>query len=59
MNFLRSQCLSPKVRDIASGLVRALVKGNPMETLKYLLPEICKSIENKFNNSESTLLTDY
>ncbi|CAF0851617.1 unnamed protein product [Adineta steineri] len=59
MNFLSSQCLSPKVRDIASGLVRALVKGNPVETLKYLLPEICKSIENKFNNSESTLLTDY
>ncbi|CAF0928107.1 unnamed protein product [Adineta steineri] len=59
INFLSSQCLSPKVRDIASGLVRALVKGNPMETLKYLLPEICKSIENKCNNFESTLLTDY
>ncbi|CAF1230849.1 unnamed protein product [Adineta steineri] len=59
MNFLGSQCLSPKVRDIASGLVRALVKGNPVKTLKYLLPEICKSIENKFNSSESTLLTDY
>ncbi|CAF4019942.1 unnamed protein product [Adineta steineri] len=59
INFLSSQCLSPKVRDIASGLVRALVKGNPVETLKYLLPEICKSIENKCNNFESTLLTDY
>ncbi|CAF0928089.1 unnamed protein product [Adineta steineri] len=59
MNFLSSQCLSPKVRDIASGLVRALVKGNPVETLKYLLPTIYKSIENKFNNSDSTLLTDY
>ncbi|CAF3998522.1 unnamed protein product, partial [Adineta steineri] len=59
LNFLGIQCLSPKVRDIASGLVRALVKGNPMETLTYLLPEICKSIENKFNNSDSTLLTDH
>ncbi|CAF1412458.1 unnamed protein product, partial [Adineta steineri] len=59
LNFLGIQCLSPKVRDIASGLVRALVKGNPMETLTYLLPEICKFIENKFNNSDSTLLTDH
>jgi hypothetical protein len=60
MNFVTGACLSPKVRDIVSCLVRALIKANPIETLKYFLPKTCESIERILNNSEPTvLLTDY
>ncbi|CAF1051733.1 unnamed protein product [Rotaria sp. Silwood1] len=60
IDFVSGVCLSSRARDIASGLVQALVKGNPVETLKYLMPRTCESIENILNHSESTiLLTDY
>ena len=60
MNFVSGVCLSPKVRTIVSCLIRALVKGNPLETLKYFLPKTCESIEKLLNNSESyMLLTDH
>ncbi|CAF4762748.1 unnamed protein product [Rotaria sp. Silwood1] len=60
IDFVSGVCLSSRARDIASGLVQALVKGNPVETLKYLMPKTCESIENILNHSESTiLLTDY
>ncbi len=55
MNFVTSVCLSHKVRDIVACLVQALVKGNPIETLKHFLPKICESIEKILQNSESTL----
>jgi hypothetical protein len=54
MNFVTGVCLSPKVRDIVSCLIQALVKGNPIETLKYFLPKTCESIEQILQNSEST-----
>ncbi|CAF1134879.1 unnamed protein product [Rotaria sordida] len=60
INFVSGVCLSSRVRDIVSSLVQALVKGNPVETLKYLMPKTCESIEKILNNSESTiLLTDH
>jgi len=60
MNFVTGTCLSPKVRDIVSCLVRALIKGNPIETLKYFLPKTCESIERILRNSAPTvLLTDH
>ncbi len=54
MNFVTGVYLSPKVRDIVSCLIQALVKGNPIETLKYFLPKTCESIEQILQNSEST-----
>jgi hypothetical protein len=55
MNFVTGVCLSPKVRDIVSCLIEALVKGNPIETLKYFLPKTCESIKQILQNSESTI----
>jgi hypothetical protein len=55
MNFITGVCLSPKVRDIVSCLIQALVKGNPIETLKYFLPKTCESIEKILKDSESTI----
>jgi len=46
MFFVTGSCLSPQVRSIVSCLVQGLVKGNPMETLKYFLPKTCESIIN-------------
>ncbi|CAF1048161.1 unnamed protein product [Adineta steineri] len=55
INYITGECLSPKVRDIISSLVQGLIKGNPIETLKYLLPKTCQSIENILNDSQSNL----
>ncbi|CAF4252294.1 unnamed protein product [Rotaria sp. Silwood2] len=60
IDFVSGVCLSSRARDIVSGLVEGLVKGNPVETLKYLMPKTCESIEKILNHSESTiLLTDH
>jgi hypothetical protein len=53
MGFVTGECLSPKVRNIVACLIRALVKGNPIETLKYFLPKTCESIERILQNSET------
>ncbi len=43
-----------------TGLVRALVKNKPDETLKYILPQTCNSIEKIMNSSEAiALFTDH
>jgi hypothetical protein len=53
-------CLSSKARGIICSLIQALVKGNSVETLKYLLSKTCESIDKIINNSESMiLLTDH
>ncbi len=53
-------CLSLRARGVICGLIQALVKRNPVETLKYLLPKTCESINKIINNSESRiLLTDH
>jgi len=58
INFVAGACFSSKVRYIVRCLIRALTKGNPIETLKYLLPTTCESIEKILNNSESILTDD-
>jgi hypothetical protein len=52
VDFLGRTCLSSNVRQLVGGLVRAIVNGNPVETLKYLLPKTCESIETLINKSE-------
>jgi len=46
MFFVSGTCLSSQVRPIVSCLIRGLVKGNSIETLKYFLPKTCQSIVN-------------
>ncbi|CAF3884238.1 unnamed protein product [Rotaria sordida] len=59
-DFLSCAFLSSKVRKLVTGLVQAIVKCNPDETIKYLLPKIYDSIEKIMNTSESNvLLTDH
>ncbi|CAF3301587.1 unnamed protein product, partial [Rotaria sp. Silwood2] len=59
-DFLSGSFLSPKVRKLVAGLIRALVKGNPIETLKYFLPKTCESIENIMDHADSSgLLIDH
>ena len=59
IRFVTDSCLSANVRDIDSCLVRALVQGNPIETLKDFLPKICQSIERILNNDlGSVILSD-
>ncbi|CAF0768198.1 unnamed protein product [Adineta steineri] len=60
VNFIANACLSSKARGIICSLIQALVKGNPVETLKYLLPKTCESIDKIIQNSGSSiLLTDH
>ena len=57
--FLARQCLSPNLRKLVGGLVRAIVNGNPADTLKYLLPKTCESITTLMNKPETCeLLVD-
>ncbi|CAF4539945.1 unnamed protein product, partial [Rotaria sp. Silwood2] len=58
-NFLAASSFSPKISKLLNGLVRAILKGNPEETLKYLLPHTCERIEKILNHSETTILTDH
>ena len=60
INFMADACLSAKARGIICSLIQAFVKGNPVETLKCLLPKTCESINKIISNSESNiLLTDH
>jgi hypothetical protein len=58
-NFLAASSFSPKISKLLNGLVRAILKGNPTETLKYLLPQTCERIEKIVNQSDSSVLTDH
>ncbi|CAF3366761.1 unnamed protein product [Rotaria socialis] len=59
INFLAGSFFTPKVGKLVTGLVRAILKANPEETLKYLLPQTCERIENIMSHSETTILTDH
>ena len=58
-NFLAAASFSPKIGKLLNGLVRAIVKGNPEETLKYLLPQTCERIKSIIDQSDSSVLTDH
>ncbi|CAF1329744.1 unnamed protein product [Adineta steineri] len=58
--FVTGSIFSSKVRSLVVGLVRAIVKCHPEETLKYLLPQTCQRIEKIFNAKiEDNLLNDH
>ena len=58
-NFLAGAFFTPKVGKLVTGLVRAILKGNPADTLKYLLPPTCERIEQIMTHSETTILSDH
>ncbi|CAF4179344.1 unnamed protein product [Rotaria sp. Silwood2] len=59
-DFLTYACWPSKVRKLVTGLVRAIIMGDPVETLKYLLPKTCESINKIMNDPEgNALLTDH
>ncbi|CAF3626445.1 unnamed protein product [Rotaria sp. Silwood1] len=55
-DFLTHACWPSKVRKLVTGLVRAIVMGDSVETLKYLLPKTCESINKIINDSEGNVL---
>jgi hypothetical protein len=57
-NFLAGSFFTPKVGKLVTGLVRAILKGNPEETLKYLLPQTCERIENIMSHAETTIFSE-
>ncbi|CAF1141433.1 unnamed protein product [Adineta ricciae] len=59
INFVTGSIFSSKVRSLAIGLVRAIVKCHPEDTLKYLLPQTCQTIEKIFHKAERNLLHDH
>jgi hypothetical protein len=58
-NFLATYSFSPKVSKLLTGLVQAILKSNPIETLKYLLPQTCERIEKIISQSDMSILTDH
>ncbi|CAF0766600.1 unnamed protein product [Rotaria sordida] len=59
-DFVTHSYWSAKVRKIVASLVQAIVLGDPVETLKYLLPKTCDSINKIMNDAEGHgLLTDH
>ncbi|CAF4657490.1 unnamed protein product [Rotaria sp. Silwood1] len=58
-NFLATYSFSPKTSKFLTGLVQAILKSNPVETLKYLLPQTYERIEKILHQSETFILNDH
>ncbi|CAF4636892.1 unnamed protein product [Rotaria sp. Silwood1] len=58
-HFITGSIFLPKVRKLVAGLVRAMVKCHPIETLKCLLPQTCESIKKILGQTDITLLNDH
>ncbi|UJR17105.1 hypothetical protein I4U23_004001 [Adineta vaga] len=58
VNFVTGSVFVSKAKLLVIGLVRAIVKCHPEETLKYLLPQTCQTIERIFDKAERNLLID-
>ncbi len=59
INFLATYTFSSKISKLLTSLVQAILKSNPIETLKYLLPQTCERIEKIFNQSDMSVLKDH
>ncbi|CAF4303396.1 unnamed protein product [Rotaria sp. Silwood2] len=58
-NFLATYCYSPKTSKLLTGLIQALLKSNPIETLNYLLPQTYERIEKILSQSDMVILNDH
>ncbi|CAF1072340.1 unnamed protein product [Rotaria sordida] len=59
MNFLVASSFTPRVSKLLTDLVQPILEANPIETLKYLMPQTCERIEKIVHDSETTILTDH
>ncbi|CAF3758140.1 unnamed protein product [Rotaria sp. Silwood1] len=58
-NFLATYCYSPKTNKLLTGLIQAMLKNHPIETLNYLLPQTYERIEKILNQSDMIILNDH
>ena len=58
-NFLATYSYSSQVNQLVTGLVQAMLKSNPTEILKHLLPQTCEHIEKILSQSDKSILTDH
>lgn len=58
-NFVATSSYSPKTSQLVNGLVRAILKGNPTDTLKSLLPQTCERIEKILTQSDVSIFDDH
>ncbi|CAF4773691.1 unnamed protein product [Rotaria sp. Silwood2] len=58
-NFLATYCYSPKTSKLLMGLIQAMLKSNPIETLNYLLPQTYECIEKILSQSNMIILNDH
>ncbi|UJR17800.1 hypothetical protein I4U23_004699 [Adineta vaga] len=59
-NFLAVPSIGSNVdNSVTYILVRPILQTNPIETLKYLLPQTCERIEKILDDWEATIFTDY
>ncbi len=58
-NFLAASAFTPRVSKLLTDLVQPILEANPIETLKYLMPQTCERIEKIMDDSETTILTDH
>ncbi|CAF3619241.1 unnamed protein product [Rotaria socialis] len=59
MNFLAASSFTPRVSKLLTDLVQPILETNPIETLKYIMPQTCERIEKIMHDSEATILTDH
>lgn len=58
-NFLATYSFSWKANKLLTGLVQAMIKSRPEETLKYLLSQTSERIEQIVRQAEISILTDH
>ncbi|CAF3469088.1 unnamed protein product [Rotaria socialis] len=59
INFLAASSFTPRVSKLLTDLVQPILEANPIETLKYIMPQTCERIEKIMHDSEATILTDH
>ncbi|CAF4197699.1 unnamed protein product [Rotaria sp. Silwood2] len=59
INYLATYSFSLKTNKLLTGLIQAILKSNPVETLKYLLLQTYERIEKILNQSDMFILNDH
>ncbi|CAF1939925.1 unnamed protein product [Rotaria magnacalcarata] len=59
MCFLAASSFTPRVSKLLTDLVQPILEANPIETLKYIMPQTCERIEKIMHDSATTILTDH
>ncbi|CAF3253224.1 unnamed protein product [Rotaria sp. Silwood2] len=59
INYLATYSFSLRTSKLLTGLIQAILKSNPVETLKYLLLQTYERIEKILNQSDMFILNDH